>query len=156
MFVFNFIYIFLSIKSKINQFFKKIAIESIIILNLKKRQPKLNFVDLKCNKKYIYTIGLVLKILNVFKKCNRRVPLMIKNVVTFVLKKHISDLNKIMFIVKGFSKKIIKMVYMFKSIFNSLSMLYIQPLKTYKIINIKKKRSIKRRIFKKLVSFSTK
>lgn len=154
--IFNFIYTFLNIKTKVNQFFKKISLESIVLLNFKKRQPKINFIDLQNDKKYIYTIGLVLKILNIFKKCNRRVPLMIKNVITFVIKKHQIDLNKAMFIIKGFHKKLVKIIYMFKPIFNYLSLFYIQPLKTYKMISIKKKRSIKRRIFKKLVAFSNK
>lgn len=147
-------YVFLNTKAKITQFIKKISLDSIIILNLKKRQPKLNFIDLKLNKKYIYTIGLVLKILNIFKKCNRRVPAMIKNVISFTLKKHALEISKLLFIVKGFDKKLLKMIYMFKLIFSSLFMFYIQPLKTYRLFKIKKKRSIKRRIFKKLVSFS--
>jgi len=80
--------------------------------------------------------------------------MMIKNVILFCLKKHQLDFSKVFLIVKGFNKKLLKIIYMFKSVFFHTSLYYIQPLKTYKFFNLKKKRSIKRRIFKKLVSFS--
>ena len=106
--IFNFIYEFLNIKTKINVFFKKMTINSLLILNLKKKQPKINFIDLKLDKKYIYSIGLVLKILNTFKKSNRRVTLMLKNVITFVFKKHFQNIDSLMFIIKGFNKKLME------------------------------------------------
>ena len=115
---------------------------------------KLNYINLQGDQKFIYTIGLVLKILNIYKKSSRRISVMIKNVILFCIKKHNIYTKHNFLIIKGFYKKILKILYMFKNISQYTSLFYIQPLKSYKLINIKRKRSIKRRIYKKLISFS--
>ncbi len=83
---------------------------------------------------------------------------MLKYLINFLIKKYLVIWNnkKFMFIIKGFKKNFIKILYFFKYIvfkFN-INFFYINPVKFFKITKIKKVRSIKRRVYKKLVSFN--
>lgn len=129
-----------------------------MVLNISNKQPKVNLLDLKLQKKYIFTIGLVLTILNLYKKSSRRSIHMLKYLINFLVKKYILlwDSKKFMFIIKGFKKKFTKILYFFKYIifkFN-ISFFYINPVKFFKITKMKKVRSIKRRVYKKLIDFN--
>lgn len=158
MFFYNFLYKFINIKNSINYFKLCLQLNNILTLNLNSKQAKVNLLELDLKKKYIYTIGLILKILNIYKKSSRRSILMLKYLINFLIKKHLSTWHnkKFMFVIKGFKKNFIKIIYFFKFLvfrFN-INFFYINPLKSFKITKIKKTRSIKRRIYKKLIDFN--
>jgi TnpA family transposase len=140
-------------------FYKKfLKINNILLVNLVNRQAKVNLMDLDLNKKYIYSIGLVLKILDMYKKSSRRSVFMLKYLLNFLIKKYLTSwkAKKFMFIVKGLKKNFIKILYFFKFIVSkcSVNVFYINPLKSFRLIKIKKVRSIKKRIYKKLIDFN--
>ena len=61
-----------------------------------------------------------------------------------------------MFVIKGLKKNFTKILYFFKYIifkFN-INLFYINPVKFFKITKMKKVRSIKRRVYKKLIDFN--
>lgn len=141
------------------------AISFFILLSLINKQPKINYLNLKKNFKKSYSIGLVLKILNIFKKSNRRSISSLKYVINFILKKDLLNQNDNNLINKGqnfglifksLKKNFIKILYLFKNLVNMYRLNYIifYPLKQFNFIKIKKIRSIKRRITKKLIEFN--
>lgn len=158
LFFYNFLYKHLNFLNIINLYKNYTNLNYLVLVNFRNKQPKLNLIDLALKKKYIYTLGLVLKLLNMYKKASRRNINFLKYLVSYVLKKYNSNLanQKIIFIIKGLVKNYIKYIYYFKSLilnFN-ISLLYINPIKIFKFNKRKKKRSIKRRIYKKLVDFN--
>lgn len=89
LFFYNFLYNYIHTKVQINHFKLYTQINTLTILNLNNRQPKINFLDLDLKKKFIFSIGLVLKILNIYKKSSRRSILMLKHLINFLIKKHL-------------------------------------------------------------------
>ena len=143
---------------QIQSFKSYLYLNNIINLNLVGKQAKINLIDLNLKKKYVFTIGLVLKILNLYKKSSRRSIQMLKYLINFLIKKYLIQWNnkKFMFVIKGFQKNFIKIIYFFKYIifkFN-IKFFYINPVKFFKITKMKKVRSIKRRVYKKLIDFN--
>lgn len=132
-------------------------LNTIILVNFKNKQVKLNLCLLDSNKQYLFTVGLILKILNLYKKSNRKNILFLKYLINYLIKKYLILHNKkTMFIIKGLVKNYIKVLYYFKQItlnFN-INFFLINPIKIFNNLKIKKKRSIKRRLFKKLVDFN--
>lgn len=158
MFFYSFLYNYINIKNYINYYKNYLNINNIILLNLNNKQAKINLLDLDIKKKYIFTIGLVLKILNIYKKSSRRSIQMLKYLINFLIKKYLITWSnkKFMFVIKGLKKNFIKIVYFFKFIiykFN-IKFFYINPTKFFKITKIKKIRSIKRRVYKKLITLN--
>jgi hypothetical protein len=157
-FFFKFVYSFLNLKKKTFLYKNNLSLHYIFLLNLIDRQPKINLLNLLLFKKNIYTIGLILKILNLFKKCSRRSIPMLKYVLNFLFKKYSNDFynKKIMLTIKGLKKNYIKIIYFLKFLINkfNINFFYINPIKTFTLIKIKKIRSIKRRIRKKLINFN--
>lgn len=149
-------YKYLNILLNINTYNKKLKLEKLFLINFKNKQVKLNILDLIGNKKYIFSIGLILKVLNLYKKSNRKNLLFLKYLINYVINKINIKNKKIVFVIKGLIKNYVKMLYYFKLIvinFN-ISIFYINPVKIFKLINLKKKRSIKRRLYKKIVDFN--
>lgn len=131
---------------------------NIILVNFKNRQPKLNFTDLKFKKTFIYSLGLILDLSVEYKKSVRRNILMLKYLINFLLKNKLNSLitNSNFLVFKGFRKSLVKLIYNFKYIFTKLKvdLFLIKPLKSLNLTGIKKTRSIKRRVYKKLVKFN--
>lgn len=157
-FFYSFLYNYVNIKNHLNYYKNYLNINNIVLLNLVNKQAKVNLLDLDMKKKYIFTIGLVLKILNIYKKSSRRSIQMLKYLINFLIKKYIINWSnkKFMFVIKGLKKNFIKIVYFFKFIiykFN-IKFFYINPVKFFKITKMKKIRSIKRRVYKKLITFN--
>jgi len=156
-FLFNFINRYNNLLEMIYNFKEYKLINNLILANFKNKQPKLNILNLQKNTNHTYSIGLILKVLNLYKKSSRRNLMFLKYLISFILKKNLITSNKIIFLIKGFSKNYVKLIYFFKLIilqFN-ISILYLNPIKKFnKNINLKKKRAIKRRIFKKLIDFN--
>ena len=88
-FFYNFLYNFINIKNQIYTLQSYIYLNNIINLNLVGKQAKVNLIDLNLKKKYIFTIGLVLKILNLYKKSSRRSIQMLKYLINFLVKKYL-------------------------------------------------------------------
>jgi len=128
-----------------------------MLANFKDKQPKVNIIDIQKNKTYNFSIGLILKILNLYKKSSRKNIMFLKYLISYIIKKNFISTSKIIFILKGFAKNYVKLIYFFKLIINqfNISIFYLNPIKQFnKNINLKKKRAIKRRIFKKLIDFN--
>lgn len=147
----NFLYL-------VNKYKSNVALNSLVLVNFKNKQVKLNLLDFDLKKKYIYTLGLILKLLNMYKKSSRRNITFLKYLISYVLKKYSNTLNtkKLAFVIKGLVKNYTKFIYYFKSLiinFN-INLLFINPVKIFSFNSRKKKRSIKRRIYKKLVDFN--
>lgn len=159
-FLYNFLYNYTAIKKNINMFYSSVKVNYIMLINFKNKQLKFNVLDLNLKKKFVYSVGLILKILDLYKKSNRRATGMVKHLVNFILKKYyfleFEKLNKVFLIVKGLRKNFIKLLYFFKLIiakFN-VNLFYINPLKSFNLKKIKKHRSIKKRVYKKLIEFN--
>jgi len=83
---------------------------------------------------------------------------MLKYLINFLIKKYLLNWNlkKFLLIIKGLKKNYIKILYYLKIIILKLniSFFFIYPLKTFSISHLKKKRSIKKRVYKKLIDFN--
>jgi hypothetical protein len=115
-FFFNFFFKYLYLLNKIYNFKKIILFAYLIMLNLKNKQPRINFLNINYNKINVYSIGLVLKILNLYKKSNRRNIIFLKYVLNYIFKLYFNNLldKKIILVFKGFFKNYLKLVYYFK------------------------------------------
>lgn len=158
LFLYNFLYKHLNFLNIINVYKNNTNLNYLLLINFKNKQPKLNVLDFNLKKKFIYTLGLILKLLNMYKKSARRNISFLKYLVSYVLKKYSKDLEnqKLIFVIKGLVKNYVKFIYYFKFLITSfnVNLLYINPVKIFAFNNRKKKRSIKRRIYKKLVDFN--
>ena len=158
LFFYNFLYKYIYTLYSINTYKAQISLENLILVNFKHKQPKLNLLDLNIHKNFVFTIGLILKILNLYKKSNRKNIMFLKYLINYVVKKYSNTLVKknIIFVIKGLRKNFLKLIYFFKLfIINfDINVFYINPIKIFKDLKLKKKRSIKRRLFKKLVDFN--
>jgi len=128
------------------------------LINFKNKQTKVNILDFKVDKKYIFTIGFILNFLGIFKKSDRRNSTFLKYLISYIIKNEILPLDnkKTILVLKGFTKNFVKLIYFFKLIITSFNVgvLFINPIRMFNNLKIKKKRSIKRRLFKKLVDFN--
>jgi len=149
---------FINFKLNINNYKKNIILDNFFLVNLKNKQIKINLFDFNKKKKFIYSIGLVLNLLNLYKKSNRRVVIMVKYLINFLIKKYLINWNvkKFLLIIKGLKKNYIKILYYLKIIILKLniSFFFLNPLKNFSITHLKRKRSIKKRIYKKLIDFN--
>lgn len=128
----------------------------LFLVNFKDKQARINLIDLKNKKNFTYSTGLVLTVLDKYKKQYRRSLPMLKYVFSYVLKKHdVSERYNNGLLVQGLKKNILRLMQMlckFIKVFNvSLSLITFNFLKTWQITKCKRVRSIKRRIYKKLV-----
>jgi len=128
------------------------------LINFKNKQTKVNILDFKVDKKYIFTIGFILNFLGIFKKSDRRNSTFLKYLISYIIKNEILPLDnkKTILVLKGFTKNFVKLIYFFKLIITSFNVgvLFINPIRMFNNLKIKKKRSIKRRLFKELVDFN--
>lgn len=156
MFFYNFFFKYIYILNRINYFKQSFSLSNCVLVNFKNKQVKLNYVDIKNKKVYIYTLGLVLKILDLYKKSSRRNIIFLKYLINFLIKKYQINQGRTILIAKGLVKNYIKLIYYFKSITSvfNISIFYVNPIKIFNNLKIKKKRCIKRRLYKKLVDFN--
>jgi hypothetical protein len=68
-----------------DRFVKKTS--TVLLLKLNNKRVKLNVMDLLLQKKYIFTIGLVLHVLEVYKKSNRKSTEMLKYLLNILIKR---------------------------------------------------------------------
>ena len=157
---YSFFFKYLYLLSKIYNYRKLSFFNFIFLINLKNKHSKINLIDVYKNKTNTFSIGLVLKILQMYKKNNRRNTLFLKYIVNYLLKIYFNDLlsSKLILVFNGLLKNYLKIIYYFKIIIKKfqLSLILFKPLLNNLKWNTKKKRSIKRRIFKKLVNFNNK
>ena len=160
MLFYSFFFKYLYLLSKIYNYRKLSFFNFIFLINLKNKHSKINLIDVYKNKTNTFSIGLVLKILQMYKKNNRRNTLFLKYIVNYLLKIYFNDLlsSKLILVFNGLLKNYLKIIYYFKIIIKKfqLSLILFKPLLNNLKWNTKKKRSIKRRIFKKLVNFNNK
>jgi len=145
------------------QFINHLKINSVYSVNLKNKHPKVNFLDLVTQKKYVYSLGLLIRYMGDYKKSDRRVLKMLKFLITFAVKKiqiQVVDVTEkcvlnCLLTLKGLSKNLLKIIYFLKIVFINLNVycFYIKPLKTLSLTNVKICRAIKRRIRKRIIKF---
>jgi hypothetical protein len=159
-FFYNFFNKYKNLSFNINQFKKYLRLDNFIFVNFSKKQPKINILNVSKKKKFSYSIGLVLKILNLYKKSSRRNFSFVKYLVNYIIQKFFKQVvstDSTALVIKGFVKNYLKVLYYFKTLINILkiSILYINPVRDFsKSIQKKKKKSLKRRLYKKLVEFN--
>ena len=157
-FFYNFFFKYIYLLNKVYNFKKLVMFDYLLTLNLQNKQVKLNCIDIINNKNYIYSIGLILKLLNIFKKSNRRNVTYLKYIINYVFKLYsLKFINsKLILSFKGLFKNYVKLIYFFRLLINkyNISLFLINPIKINNMSFVQKKRSIKRRIYKKLVVFN--
>lgn len=132
-----------------------LSLNKFLLLNFRNRQIKLNLWDLCSGRKYVYTLGLLLRFLNLYKKINKKNINFLKYLINYILKKYsyFTYSKKIIFILKGLQKNYIKLIYYFKNfiVYLNIKILLFDIVKLFKAANRKRKKSIKRRVYKKLI-----
>ena len=155
-FLFNFLFNFKNSKIIIqNKLISKLdLINFIYIINLQNRQPKINIIDIWNHTFFNFSIGLLLKTLNNFNKHKRRSILMLKHLVIFLLSNFKKKFKKkIFFLIRGLKQNFMKILYFFKFLFKKydITIFFVDPLKSFKQTKLKLVRSLKRRIYKKII-----
>ena len=132
----------------------------IITLNLCKQHPKINLYDNFLKKNLNWSVGVLLKYLNISEKNIRRSFKGLKILINFILKKINKNFNNynIILKIKGLKKNIVKIFNLFDLIFNNfkLNFFFISIFKNWDKKKIKILRFIKRRIRKKLIKIDNK
>ena len=127
----NFLYKFFQQKTLSINFYY--LLNFIFFLNLKKKQPKMNIYNCKRKNQYIYTIGLLLKLIDQSSKSTRRSNKMLKYLLDTV-KDNFYDLHSStsMVSIQGITKRFLNIINFLTTFLRRFKIIYLllQPLKT--------------------------
>lgn len=158
----SYIFIFFQSKlymSKKNNLSKK-DLSILLVLTFKALHLRANYYDLVNYVFQYYSIGILLNMLKLESKSVRHSLKGIKLLFGFLSKKFIKKNYKVNSLIKfnGLSKNYLKMFYMLSNLVNILNVkiFMFNPIKSWNKLKIKKVKSIKRRIKKKLIKFEQK
>jgi len=158
----NYIFIFFQNKfymPKKNSLNKK-DLSILLVLTLKALHLRVNYYDLINYVFQYYSIGILLNMLKLESKSTRHSLKGVKLLFGFLSKKFIKKNYKVNSLIKfnGLSKNYLKIFYMLSNLVNILNVriFMFNPMKSWDKLKIKKIKSIKRRIKKKLIKFEQK
>lgn len=149
------VWLFNSKNLKFNFFInKKINFNKCLVIDLMGSQLKTVILNFILNKKFNYSTGLILKILNIYKKADKKTKTSFKYLLSYLIQKEYILDSKLV-ILKGLTQNYLKFLYFLKNIIVNKNLnFFILKICRKNLFKIRVKRSIKRRIYKKLIKFN--
>lgn len=127
----------------------------LIVLNLKKSQPKINFFDFFLKKSYNWSVGVILKFLLIKEKSIRRSFKGLKILLSFAIKKILKYFEKRNYIlkIKGLKSYVTKVIRLLDLFLMQLKIdfFFFLTFKSWDKKKIKSCKNIKRRVKKRLI-----